>query len=585
MAKGIYVGVNNKARKVKKGYVGRVNKKIAIYEDFDKGIEGWINKTNNYTLFSESINGINGADDKCAFFQITNIPSGNSIQMATVYFPIELHKNHVYYGYLYTKGQTKNNNYISPVLRLNKRSTKYNVGNSIIASANPNLSTKETWNKGNSLYGTIDLEEDDDYYDYNAFEIEMIIKAPGTPFGKGQGFYVDKVRVWDLTEIYGEGNEPTQEWCDENKQLLEELSQFVARKVKKGYIGVGGIARPFFSGEGEKEISYYGTTTDLSQSKYMLAATTVGDYALFGGGYNYTSSTYYATVDTYTSSLVKGTASNLSVARESLAATTVGNYALFAGGIASGTAKSTVDTYTSSLVKGTATGLSNSRESLAATTVGNYALFGGGRTGNTYYTTVDTYTSSLAKGTATALSVGRGMLAATTIGDYAIFGGGSYYSNTYLGLTTVDTYTSSLVKGTATELSNGRYNLSAATVGDYALFAGGYKVEGYTSYATVDTYTSSLVKGTATDLSIARKDMGATTLKDYAIFAYGGKNSGTNYSAVDAYNSSLVKKTLATDLPTQYNPAATTVGNYALFGGGRYSSNYFATVHVYQIIE
>ena len=56
----------------------------------------------------------------------------------------------------------------------------------------------------------------------------------------------------------------------------------LARKVKKGYIGIGGVARPFFGMEGELE--YYGTITPLSQARSELAATTVGNYALFAGG-------------------------------------------------------------------------------------------------------------------------------------------------------------------------------------------------------------------------------------------------------------------------------------------------------------
>ena len=54
-----------------------------------------------------------------------------------------------------------------------------------------------------------------------------------------------------------------------------------ARKVKKGYIGIGGKARPFSS---SSELAYYGTVTDLSVARYNLAATSIGNYALFGGG-------------------------------------------------------------------------------------------------------------------------------------------------------------------------------------------------------------------------------------------------------------------------------------------------------------
>ena len=55
-----------------------------------------------------------------------------------------------------------------------------------------------------------------------------------------------------------------------------------ARKIKKGYIGIGGVARPFWTGG---ELAYYGTITALSKARCDLAATSVGNYALFGGGY------------------------------------------------------------------------------------------------------------------------------------------------------------------------------------------------------------------------------------------------------------------------------------------------------------
>ena len=83
-----------------------------------------------------------------------------------------------------------------------------------------------------------------------------------------------------------------------------------ARKIKKAYIGIGGVARPFWSGG---ELSYYGNITELSVSRSSLAATTVGDYALFGGGNN--GSTYYDTVDAYDKMLTRTTPTALSVAR------------------------------------------------------------------------------------------------------------------------------------------------------------------------------------------------------------------------------------------------------------------------------
>ena len=86
-------------------------------------------------------------------------------------------------------------------------------------------------------------------------------------------------------------------------------------------------------------LSYYGTIDALSVARNSLAATTVGDYALFGGGYPASS-----VVDAYDTSLTRTTPTPLSVARSGLVATTVGDYALFGGGT-TGSLSDVVDAY------------------------------------------------------------------------------------------------------------------------------------------------------------------------------------------------------------------------------------------------
>ena len=101
----------------------------------------------------------------------------------------------------------------------------------------------------------------------------------------------------------------------------------------------------------------------------------------------------YSTVDAYDTSLTRTTASSLSVARYNMVSTTVGNYALFAGGYSSSgfISYSTVDAYDTSLTRTTASGLSVARGNLAATNIGNYALFGGGENYSAYLSIVDVY--------------------------------------------------------------------------------------------------------------------------------------------------------------------------------------------------
>ena len=93
--------------------------------------------------------------------------------------------------------------------------------------------------------------------------------------------------------------------------------------------------------------------------------------------------------------LIRSTPTALSVARYALAGASVGNYALFAGGYDGSNYRNTVDAYDASLVRSTPTALSVARYALAGASVGNYALFAGGYDGSNYRNTVDVYTPQI----------------------------------------------------------------------------------------------------------------------------------------------------------------------------------------------
>ncbi len=228
------------------------------------------------------------------------------------------------------------------------------------------------------------------------------------------------------------------------------------------------------------------TPTELSDRRATLKATTVGNYGLFGGGYLILKSESYiqfATVDAYSASLVRSTPTSLSEARYGLAATTVGDFALFGGGNGTGfNLTDTVDAYSATLVRSTPTPLSEARAELAATTVGGYALFGGGR----WTDTVDAYSATLVRSTPTPLSEARAGLAATTVMDYGLFGGGALRPTEWSS--SVDAYSASLVRSTPPHLSQFKSSLAATTVGDYALFGGGVEYN-HSFYNAVDAYT------------------------------------------------------------------------------------------------
>ena len=347
----------------------------------------------------------------------------------------------------------------------------------------------------------------------------------------------------------------------------------VAKSVKAIYVGVNGVAKCIMRPSGIYK--YYGNIKELCTAKRAMAAVTIGNYALFGGGRDAGNYNYFSSVDAYNTSLTRTTATDLSEASGYLAAATIGNYALFAGGTNGKANLSSVNAYNTSLTRTTPASLSEIKNNCATATIGNYALFGGGGTYGKYASTVvDAYDSSLTRTTATDLSEARAEFAATTVGNYALFGGGMSSNSTYNS--SVDAYNTSLIRTTATSLSIVNSSFAATTVGNYALFGGGSYFDksskSYILLSSVDAYDSSLTRTTATGLSKDRYDLVATTVGNYALFG-GGKCKGGGIkweyaSIVDAYNASLTRTTTTGLSEGVTNFAATTVGNYALFGGG-----------------
>lgn len=340
----------------------------------------------------------------------------------------------------------------------------------------------------------------------------------------------------------------------------------VARKIKKGYVGVGGVAKLCYALQ-QTLVPYNGTVTGLSLSAQQLAATTVGNYGIFAGGYG---GSYRNSVDIYDETLTHTQPSNLLTrAKTQLAATTVGNYALFGGGKTANTTYSyNVEGYNTSLTHYSPESFYTARALLAATTVGNYALFGGGYSGDGNASAVDSYNGSLTRNAANPLVYARNSLAATTVGNHALFGGGIYTASTPVQRNTVDVYNSDLTSTNAASLSAARSCLAATTVGNYALFGGGITASGKSD--VVNAYSSSLTKTTVTPLTMVRGYLAATTLGDYAIFA-GGYDDSDVSNRVDIYDSSLTRLNYNYLTVARSNLAATTVGNYALFGGGNVS--------------
>jgi hypothetical protein len=369
----------------------------------------------------------------------------------------------------------------------------------------------------------------------------------------------------------------------------------VARKVLKGYIGVNGIARKFF---GKLELKYKGKATSLSEARTYLASASVGNYALFAGGYSSSSGgSIVKTIDAYSSSLTRSTSVWLNSERQKLSGASIGNYALFAGGCdAVKSPNSSVESIDASLTRASRTGLNTARYNMASTVVGNYAIFAGGQTNkssssSSYFSKVfEAYNTSLSRQTLAdvVLQAVSAELSATTLGNYAIFAGGCANNSTFRAhCQAVD---GSLTSRNLTNLSVAKFALASATVGDYAIFSGGACFSpGFSD--TIDVIDKSLTKiGVSITLSVARMYLTGIALGNYAIFAGGygrgndtAANDGT-FDTVDVFDESLTRVSVTGLSLARESLASATVGNYALFAGGiDKNGGYSAIVDVYEL--
>ncbi|NEQ05873.1 MAG: hypothetical protein F6K37_07910 [Moorea sp. SIO4E2] len=318
----------------------------------------------------------------------------------------------------------------------------------------------------------------------------------------------------------------------------------------------------------------------LSVARSRLAATTVGNLAIFAGG---SADDYSNVVDVFeyqNGTLVKKEHNlTLSVARSNLAATTVGNLAIFAGGFNNNDRFSdAVDVFeyqNGTLVrKELELTLSEGRDHPAATTVGNLAIFAGGRADD-YSNVVDVF--EYQNGTLKRIELGlelseqRSFLAATTVGNLAIFAGG--YNDEYSEVVDVFEYKNGTLVKRELELTldQARSRLAATTVGNLAIFAGGSSIHSLDGVDVFEYQNGTLVKKELDlELSEARSHLAATTVGNLAIFAGGINNDSSDVVDVFEYqNGTLDKKELDLELSeARFRLAATTVGNLAIFAGG-----------------
>lgn len=170
--------------------------------DFSNGLEGW---TLTSSAFSQLTSETGGYEGNCAKVTITNPPTyASSCNLENVEF--NLYANHVYYISFLYKG-FKNN-----VANMDAGISLFNSSLKAFVTSTSNFTEGGdliTWQK-RSAYGT--NSEDGKGY----VTLYTSIQNHDITITEGMAICYDNIRCYDLTAIFGVGNEPTQEWCDAN---------------------------------------------------------------------------------------------------------------------------------------------------------------------------------------------------------------------------------------------------------------------------------------------------------------------------------------------------------------------------------
>lgn len=310
------------------------------------------------------------------------------------------------------------------------------------------------------------------------------------------------------------------------------------------------------------------------------AGTTLGEYAVFGGGALATNSSSVkdVTVFAVNSDNLLIFIEYFSVGRDYLAAAHFDNYAVFAGGRnSSGASVNNVDAYSINFFRSTNVTLNDAAHALAGVSFGNYAIFAGGQGTDSKLTSVTAFRDYLDKTNLSDLNSAVSVPAGARNSNYAIIAGGYTDSGTSSSVTAYD---SNLAKTTPSDLSIARFSIAAGTAGDYALFVGGETSDGVTNVA--EAYDKNLTKLSAQNYEWGLRKAAATSLGSYLVI-FGGMGGANNYRRVDYYDSNLVRHNAPNLTRLAINGTAASSSEYAYFFGGNYGSSYSEVIEVYNL--
>ncbi len=300
--------------------------------------------------------------------------------------------------------------------------------------------------------------------------------------GRSGSLYLSNTEMYDLSTGYFEpfGN------------------LFVPRFFVGGSVSCG--SKIFFAGGFDDAVTYdfvdiFDTITQewtvelLSVDRFSLAAVSHGNIVMFAGGIQIQGSPIFKnTVDIYNCETGEWAApAVLSQARGGIAATVVGNLAIFAGGWInlSGVTSDRVDIYNFTTNTWSQATLSQARAYASAATVGSKVIIAGGITTlNSPTNRVDIYDAETGLWTQATLSSPRSFSAngATINGKVYFPGGGNFHGSGFNNASNViDVYDAASNSWSVMNLATARVQHSVNAVGNYLVVAGGINNNGQLS--------------------------------------------------------------------------------------------------------
>lgn len=328
----------------------------------------------------------------------------------------------------------------------------------------------------------------------------------------------------------------------------------VARKIKKAYIGIGGVARLCYVGN--QKITKHGAISSLTvpsgvgntpSAMYNQSGET-DSYAIIFTGASYP--------NVYDKNLTR----TLMTSLPGTASARAGKYLVVAGNgaIDDSLTVTSVPSYPVSV------------SGLCGGSTGNNAVFGGGRTWGTYDTTSRyvAYSESLTQTLLTGPSVEEA--AGGSFRNHAVFGGGIYEDDT--DSEGVCTFDSSLTRTYRASLSNKREYHAFAASRTHAIFAAGRTAwsDGTEDwYKNTEAYNQHFTKTFGPDLPAAKLFVFGESFGDFAVFMGGyTQSSMAGTKTANSIDDSLTLATLSSMSTGRYAAPTALVGDYMVIAGG-----------------